>query len=125
VEWKPVAASEMLPPGAVLGVRVGDVELVVWRTASGEVAAMDARCPHQWTHLGDAGVVDGDELVCTAHCWRFDRDGRGSKVNVRGRRDPKADVEVHPSRERGGMIEVRVVPPPVKDPPRGADGVAG
>lgn len=83
-------------------------ELVVWCGADGRVCVMDARCPHQWSHLGAEGVVDGDELVCASHFWRFDRSGRGSKVNLAGRRDPKADVEVFESRHHAGMIEVRL-----------------
>lgn len=124
VEWMPLVASEAVQPGEILGASAGGHELVVWRARSGGVCVMDARCPHQWTHLGDGGVVDGDELVCTSHFWRFDRDGCGSKLTVLGRRDPKADIEVHRSRERDGMIEVLLASSQAEGPPQGADGVA-
>ena len=100
--WVVVGASERLPPGSTLADDEHDV--VVWRTAGGAVCVVDSRCPHQWSHLDAEGVVDGEELVCTAHFWRFDRAGRGTKVNVNGRRDIKADLDVFPSREADGVI---------------------
>jgi phenylpropionate dioxygenase-like ring-hydroxylating dioxygenase large terminal subunit len=113
--WTVVAAGDRVDVGAALAADlVGpdgeERELVVWRGHDGVVCVMDARCPHQWSHLGAEGVVDGDELVCAAHFWRFDRTGAGSKVNIKGRRDAKADVAVFEARERDGLIEVRLPP---------------
>jgi phenylpropionate dioxygenase-like ring-hydroxylating dioxygenase large terminal subunit len=105
VGWVGLCASDEVPPGGRVGVDVGDRELVVWRDAHGRLRVMDARCPHQWSHLGIEGAVEGDELVCTAHFWRFAADGTGTKRNVRGRRDPKAGVTAYPCREREGRIE--------------------
>jgi phenylpropionate dioxygenase-like ring-hydroxylating dioxygenase large terminal subunit len=98
-----MAASEV-PTGAVVGVSVAERDLVVWRTTGGTVCVMDARCPHQWTHLAAEGAVVGDEIVCLAHFWRFDTAGRGVKVAMSGRRDPKSDIAVHPATERDGRI---------------------
>lgn len=103
--WSLVTRSEDLPAGAIAAVGPDD-ELVVWRTAAGEAVVCDARCPHQWSHLEGEGTVEGDELVCTAHFWRFDTTGHGTKLNVKGRRDDKADLTVYPCREVGGVIEV-------------------
>lgn len=106
-EWVRVATSDAVRPGLVVADDEHDV--VVWRPSSGGLpCVMDARCPHQWSHLAVEGVVDGDELVCAAHFWRFDRAGRGAKLNVGGRRDAKADVEVFECRERAGRIEAAV-----------------
>ena len=103
--WTPLVPSDDVPPTAAVAADVGDLELVVWRDVEGQVVVMDARCPHQWSHLEAEGVVDGDELVCTAHFWRFDEHGHGTKLNVRGRRDPKADIAVYPSRDHDGVVE--------------------
>lgn len=104
-------ASDDVAPGSAAPVEVGDDELVVWRTASGLLAACDARCPHQWSHLAGAGVVDGEELVCLSHFWRFDIEGHGSKTAMNGRRDPKSDVATFAVREVDGRIEVLVPGP--------------
>ena len=110
--WVEVAAVDDVAPGTVVAVEVGEVELALWRTADGVLAACDARCPHQWSHLAGAGVVDGEELVCLSHFWRFDTEGHGSKVSVLGRRDPKGDVATFAVREVDGRIEV-LVPGPI------------
>lgn len=105
VPWVRIAESADVAPGTVQGVDHGDLEVVVWRGSGGEVCVMDARCPHQWSYLGFEGVVDGDELVCASHFWRFDCAGRGTKRNVLGRVDDKADITVYPSRELDGVVE--------------------
>lgn len=101
-----VTAAGDVVAGAVVAVEVDGRRIAVWRTTDGELAACDARCPHQWSDLVDEGRVLGDELVCLAHGWRFDRDGRGTKVNVAGRRDAKADVATVAVRQRAGRIEL-------------------
>jgi len=106
--WIDVLASDDVEPGAVVGVDVGGERCVLWRSATGILAACDARCPHQWSDLAHEGVVDGEELVCLTHFWRFDTAGRGSKVSMTGRRDPKGDVPRLDVREDGGRIQVQV-----------------
>lgn len=98
-----VAGSDV-DPGSVVAVSVGDLDLVVWRTEHGVPCVMDARCPHQWSHLEAEGAVVGDEIVCLAHFWRFDTDGEGVKVAMNGRRDVKSPIRVHPCREIDGRI---------------------
>ncbi len=96
--------STALEPGGIVEVSVDGADLVVWRGHDGVVCAMEARCPHQWSHLGAVGAVDGDEIVCCSHWWRFRRDGTGWKLNVNGRRDRKGDITVWPVAERDGAV---------------------
>ena len=106
--WEALADVEAVGPGMIAEGVVDGQDLVVWRSMSGEICAMEARCPHQWSHLGGQGAVDGDEIVCVTHGWRFRADGSGWKVAMNGRRDRKGDIEVYPCRERDGIIEVEV-----------------
>jgi len=103
-EWTDLVASDEVAAGQIVAVDMGRTELVVWRDGQGRPCVMDARCPHQWSHLEAEGVVDGDEVVCAAHFWRFDRAGIGTKVNMFGRRDVKADIAVFACREEDGRI---------------------
>jgi phenylpropionate dioxygenase-like ring-hydroxylating dioxygenase large terminal subunit len=105
-EWVEVAGE--IGAGEIVAAAHGDLDLVVWRTFDGEPCVMAARCPHQWSHLGAEGVVDGPEIVCAAHFWRFDTSGTGTKVGMTGRRDPKADTAVYPCREVDGRIEAQL-----------------
>jgi nitrite reductase/ring-hydroxylating ferredoxin subunit len=112
--WVRLVDSGDVAPGAIVDASLPpeqpggyDRDLVVWRTFDGQVCVMDARCPHQWSHLGAEGFVDGDEIVCTAHFWRFTVEGVGSKLNMSGRRDIKSDIDVLACAERDGAIWVR------------------
>ena len=105
-DWEPLEV-EPPGPGSVVESVHGVDDLVVWRTALGEVCVMEARCPHLWSHLAQEGSVDGEELVCLAHFWRFTTSGEGWKANMGGRRDRKGDTDVHPCREVDGRIWVR------------------
>jgi len=49
--------------------------LVLFRTACGQAAALGEVCPHRRMSLA-AGTVEGDELVCAYHGWRFATGGR-------------------------------------------------
>ena len=91
-------------PGQVVEAADGDAELVIWRDLDGTPCVMEARCPHQWSHLAYQGVVDGDEIVCVTHMWRFRSDGSGWKEGMTGRRDRKGDIAVYPCLELDGGI---------------------
>ncbi|MCC5952511.1 MAG: Rieske 2Fe-2S domain-containing protein [Acidimicrobiia bacterium] len=100
--WHVVPGASTPSAGDVRAVELEDRRLALWRTESGVVVACEARCPHQWADLATEGVVAGEELVCTAHGWRFSTDGSGSKLAGNGRRDDKAPVEVFPVRSETG-----------------------
>ena len=86
-DWIDVAATSEVAPGVILGVHINGRELVVWRGDDGVVALQDARCPHEWTHLAGQGVVEGCELICLAHFWRFDREGNAFLQGTSGHRE--------------------------------------
>jgi nitrite reductase/ring-hydroxylating ferredoxin subunit len=111
VPWTDVLATDDVGPGARVGVDVGATRLVVWRTAGGALAACDARCPHQWSDLATDGEVQGEELVCRLHDWRFDPEGHGSRVSLAGDRVATSDAARVGIRERDGRIEVDVAEP--------------
>ena len=73
--WQPVLESRRLgrKPTQVL---VDGREIVLFRTASGRVGALQGRCPHRGTLLS-AGKVVGERLQCTYHGWCFGADGNG------------------------------------------------
>lgn len=103
---------DVVAPGAIVDLEIDGVEVVVWRAMSGRLCATDARCPHQWSHFAAEGVVDGDELVCTSHLWRFDTDGAGCRIDGKGGREPVIGLAVYPVHESpDGSITVALVAP--------------
>ena len=104
--WFDVASNSDVSASGTFSIELDGEEIVLWRSAAGQLAACEARCPHQWAHLGSAGAVDGAELVCLSHFWRFAADGTGSKLAMSGRRDEKGSVRVFAVREVDGRIEL-------------------
>ena len=107
--WVRAMRADEVGAGEVRAVELsGPGRLVVWRTGDGQLVVLDDRCPHQWSSLAIAGDVEGCELVCTTHGWRFGVDGRASKRSMLGRRDDKGETATWPVREVDGWIEVQV-----------------
>ena len=101
-------ASDDIASGEVRDAAIPGHFVVLWRTTAGRLVACEGRCPHQWSPLDVEGVVDGEELVCRAHGWRFGVDGAGSKLNVKGRRDVKGPVAVYAVAEHADGIWVEL-----------------
>ena len=73
--WQPVLLSRRLGKKPVRVV-AGGREIVVFRTRSGRVGALQGRCPHRGTLLSEGKVV-GESLQCAYHGWCFGPDGNG------------------------------------------------
>lgn len=69
--WFRLLAKSELPAGAVRTVRAMGRELVIFRTVSGQLGAVDPICPHLGAHLGHGGCVVGETLRCPFHGLRF------------------------------------------------------
>src|SRR5207244_4267535 len=53
--------------------------LVAFRTASGRLGVMDARCAHLGADLA-RGCVDGEIIRCPFHHWEYDLDGHCTRI---------------------------------------------
>lgn len=72
--WYPAFASPSLKNGCIKPFTLLNTRLAVYRAASGEVAAVDAFCPHMGADLNTGRVV-GQNLECYFHRWQFSTDG--------------------------------------------------
>lgn len=115
--WHPVALSDALG-SEPLGVRLLDQELVVYRTASGRVAALGDVCPHRRMRLS-LGHVRGERLVCKYHGWSFARDGSGESHGLPKRHACATALEAV---ERHGAVWVRTRNAPSRFPAFDTDG---
>ncbi len=68
--WIPVAQASDVPPGRVLSVPVGDLEVAVCNV-DGTFYAIDDVCTHDGGAL-DQGELEGNEIECPRHGARFD-----------------------------------------------------
>lgn len=105
--WYPVAWGEDLKPGSAHGVRFAGEPIVVVRTGTGKLFALEDRCAHRQVPLSQ-GVVDGDQLRCNYHGWTYDCAGACVDVpyiGMKGQRLPNG-VKAYPASEVDGLIFV-------------------
>src|ERR1700742_5198112 len=69
--WYPVAWSENLKPEKTVGVEFAGEPIVVARTKTGQLFALEDRCAHRQVPLSK-GVVEGNSLRCNYHGWTYD-----------------------------------------------------
>jgi 3-ketosteroid 9alpha-monooxygenase subunit A len=75
--WHVVLFSQELQIGEVKQLRYFDRDLVAYRGESGQVAILDAHCPHLGANLGSGeGRVRGDDIACPFHGWTFNPQGQ-------------------------------------------------
>ena len=103
--WYPLAWSSELKRGKTLGVRFAGDPIVLVRTVSGNVFALEDRCAHRQVPL-HAGVVDGESIRCGYHGWTYDCTGRCVDVPYLGRERLPNGVRAYPCREMYGLIFV-------------------
>ncbi|MEM6460356.1 MAG: Rieske 2Fe-2S domain-containing protein [Pseudomonadota bacterium] len=63
-----------VPPGTVIPVCIGGVDLAVWCSQTGVYSAWADRCPHRGMRLSH-GFVRGETLSCIYHGWQYDQSG--------------------------------------------------
>jgi phenylpropionate dioxygenase-like ring-hydroxylating dioxygenase large terminal subunit len=77
--------------------------LVLFKTASGRIVALDDRCPHRFAPLS-LGRVIGENLRCGYHGAQFDCHGACVAVPGQSIVPPKARVASYPVLEKHGYI---------------------
>jgi nitrite reductase/ring-hydroxylating ferredoxin subunit len=70
-----------------------DQDIVVWRSASGRIAAWQDRCPHRGMRLSH-GFVRGEFLSCIYHGWRYGENGQCCKIPAHPELAPPAAIKV-------------------------------
>jgi nitrite reductase/ring-hydroxylating ferredoxin subunit len=80
-------------------------ELVAFRTTSGQLAMLDARCAHQGANLSRGRVV-GDRIRCPYHHWEYGPDGRCLLVPSQREIPTFAQQAAYPAVERHGCVYV-------------------
>jgi phenylpropionate dioxygenase-like ring-hydroxylating dioxygenase large terminal subunit len=83
-----------------------DVNLVIFRTASGVTVALD-RCPHRGARLSD-GTIENDRILCPMHGLNYDAEGVCTRIpciaDAKAPIPQKLCLKVYESVERYGLI---------------------
>ena len=102
--WFVIATSDELKPGGVITKPFMGRDVVLYRTISGVLRAIEPYCPHLGAHLGDGKIV-GEEIVCPYHKFAFASDGRCIRTGC-GDKPPQARLESRHARDWNGLIAV-------------------
>ncbi|WP_434032810.1 Rieske 2Fe-2S domain-containing protein [Cupriavidus sp. a3] len=103
--WFPLAWSNEVKRGKAHGVHFAGDPIVLIRTVSGTIFALEDRCAHRQVPL-HAGVVEGESIRCGYHGWTYDCTGRCIDVPYLGRERLPNGVRAYPCREVHGLIFV-------------------
>jgi 3-ketosteroid 9alpha-monooxygenase subunit A len=96
--WFMVASADEVTT-TPLAVRYFGEDMVLYRGASGRPYLVEAYCPHMGTHLAknttsyvikDKEHVEGDNIRCPYHGWRFGPDGKCNEIPYSPAPIPKA-----------------------------------
>ena len=104
--WYPLARSSDLRPGRTHLATFAGEPIVLARSETGQVFALDDRCAHRQFPL-HRGVVCGEMLRCAYHAWTYRQDGQIAAVPYlpKGAARPSG-VRSYPCREAYGHVFV-------------------
>ncbi len=111
--WHPVAYAADVARAPCATLLLGE-PLVLWRDAADAVHAFRDVCVHRGTALS-LGCVEGDELVCAYHGWRYRGDGACTAIPQLAeptRVPARARAVAYPAQERYGIVWAALEPPP-------------
>lgn len=105
--WYPVGYDRAIRPGDVREVLFWGKAYALFRDRKGALHVVENRCAHRQLKLS-SGVVDGCNLVCAYHGWRYDGTGRvvGMDHELFGRDMPRIRIEHRAVRVRYGLVWV-------------------
>lgn len=104
--WYPLLSSHKAKAGKAVGVTFAGEPIVIVRTKSGKLFALEDRCAHRQVPLHQ-GEIEGDNIKCCYHGWVYDCSGKCVNIPYVGNSEsiPRG-VRAYPCREDYGFIFV-------------------
>ena len=101
MSWIEVGALDSIPQRGARVVRVGSLDIALFRTSSNEIFAVRDRCPHRGGPLSQ-GIVHGERVTCPLHDWVIDLRS-GSAVGA-----DEGCTPVYATRVEDGRVAIEV-----------------
>jgi 5,5'-dehydrodivanillate O-demethylase len=102
--WLPVYRSDKLASGAAKPLRALSEDFTLYRGEDGVPHIVAQRCPHRGTQLS-VGFVEGGEIRCLYHGWKFNGAGQCTEMPAEAAEFPaKVCIRSVPAREHVGLI---------------------
>ena len=94
-----LGSSDLISPGEGRSIRVDGQAIALFRGRTGDLYAVENRCPHRGGPLAD-GIFGGGQVICPYHSYRFDL-ATGACLT-----DATCSLRTFPVSERHGEILV-------------------
>src|SRR5688500_18404839 len=102
--WQPVYHAEDLQPGQTKPLHILSEDFTLYRGETGIPHVLAPRCAHRGTQLS-TGWVEGDDLRCFYHGWKYD--GTGQCIEQPAEPEPfcqRIRIRSYPVQEYLGLI---------------------
>jgi vanillate O-demethylase monooxygenase subunit len=113
--WYVGAWADELAPGALLGRTILGEPVLFYRSAAGELAALEDRCCHRGLPLHHGQVI-GEDVQCGYHGLVYDKTGACIKVPGQDRIPRDARVKGYPVVEQDSIVWIWMGTPELADP---------
>jgi 5,5'-dehydrodivanillate O-demethylase len=102
--WIAVYDGDQLPAGRILPIRIMGENYSIYRGQNGKAQVMAYRCPHRGAQM-HLGRVEGDDVRCVYHGWKFDCAGRclEQPAEAPGYNE-KVRIRTYDTREHMGLV---------------------
>ncbi|MCU1622713.1 MAG: 3-ketosteroid-9-alpha-hydroxylase [Frankiales bacterium] len=103
--WHLLGLSREFDDGKPHGLEAFGTKLVVWKGADGNLNVLDAYCRHMGGDLS-TGTVQGDNVACPFHSWRWGGDGKCKEIPYARRIPPRARTRAWTTKVIDGQLLV-------------------
>lgn len=115
--WYPIALSDDVPKGKVIGSDLADGRVVMYRGEDGAVRVMSAFCKHMGADLSVGGDVIGNDVRCPYHHWTYGEGGKCTNIPSGDAMPKRSNLASLPTAERLGLVWVFLGEAPLYDLP--------
>lgn len=104
--WYIAAVADDMQRGDKREIKFWKRSLVLFRDKRGDFHTLENRCAHRQVRLSESGVVEGCNLVCQYHGWKYNGEGRVVEIwhETFGHKDPKFKVPHVPTKVKYGLV---------------------
>ncbi|MCU1599330.1 MAG: 3-ketosteroid-9-alpha-hydroxylase oxygenase subunit [Frankiales bacterium] len=103
--WHLLGLTREFDDGKPHGLEAFGTKLVIWKGADGKLKVLDAYCRHMGGDLS-TGTVQGDNVACPFHSWRWGGDGKCKEIPYARRIPPRARTNAWLTKELDGQLFV-------------------
>ncbi|MFF2732611.1 Rieske 2Fe-2S domain-containing protein [Streptomyces sp. NPDC058008] len=103
--WHCLGLADGFDDGTPHTVRAFGQKLVVWASRNGKLNVLDAYCRHMGGDLS-RGTVEGDDVACPFHSWRWSGEGRCTRIPYARRVPMRARTAAYPTLQQDGLLFV-------------------